>query len=149
MFPFAENDTTRGRYLTHARWEAVLSDGRLAVQQDEGDGTEGEASSWLQLKSFCEAEGLSVAALRLRFRSHVVQVGPQNAQAYFFRPGVVGFMAGPTTKVLYAGYLDEASGLVRVTTLLAPALEVLVTDERDPADPVAVGPSLIRAISPS
>lgn len=144
-FPFGETPESRGRLLTHARWEARLSDGRLAVQQDVGDGTEGETSSWLRLKAFCRQEGVSVRALSLRFRSHVVAAGPEGAAGYFLRPGVVGFAGGPTKAAYYAGHLDAGTGRVHVITWLVPELEPLDSEWRDPADPKGVGPSLIAA----
>lgn len=141
-YPRGETPLSQALFLDHARWEATLSDESVALQQDGGDGV--GPSSWLWLARYCREAGLWVDRLRLRFRSHVVDAGPCGAPGYFYRPGVLGFAAGGTTRAAFAGHLDPATGAVQVVSWVLPDLTPHSSEWRDPADEKLVGPSLIR-----
>lgn len=137
----AEDEYTRARYLSHPRWEATLSDGTVALMDDDRPG-EAESSAWMRLKAHCEANNLAVTRLVIRFRSHAEAPLPDNAPGYFFRRNLIGWIDGVTHSHFLLGYLGE-DGIVHIQRWKVPELILRDQEQRDPADERSVGPSLI------
>jgi hypothetical protein len=140
-FRLTEDDEGRARYYTHARWEAVLSDGTTAVG-DDGPG-EAAPSAWMRLRDHCAAAGVFVVELRVRFRSHGERPVPAGAAGYFFRTCLVGWLDGVTQGYFLVGHQAAPGGPVRVQKWSVPELLPYGAEDRDPADEKGVGPSLI------
>lgn len=140
----AEDDYSREFWLANARWVATLSDGRRAHQDDGRPGH--PDSAWLRLGRFLAASGLHLVGLRVGFRNGPAFVLPGDADGYFFRTAAGAFAngRGRTYRLYLAGHLQ--GGLVRVRTYQVPEMRLLEEEDRDPADPGSVGPSLLTKL---
>jgi hypothetical protein len=133
------DDWAREHRLAEAVWAARLSDGTEVVSDD---GRPGEtASAWLRLGEHVRANSLRVVGLALRFRGEPPVRLPDDAAGYFFRRSAGAFLDCPSQSFFLAGWLDGP--VVRVRAYSVPDLTFLGEEERDPADPERVGPSLL------
>lgn len=138
---FSEDDFTRDRYYTDARWEAVLSDGRRAIM-DDGRAGLSVNSAWLRLKAYlADNPSLRINELLVRFRSHVVSPLPRDAAGYVFLKGALGSPSfTKTVDQFLIGFLDDTNQVVYVKYNLPELLE-----EVSGTRPVEqVGEALIR-----
>lgn len=149
-----QDDFIQSKYLDETLWVATLSDGTTAYQDDGRPGLD-ERSAWVRLRRHCLETGVRVTGISLRFRSRTVVAAPEGAAAYFFRKNIVGFASGGANQHCYlVGWQEEPGGPVKVVRWRVPELvptslpgEDGSMEERDPADPQAVGDSLIPGVS--
>ena len=64
-------------------WIAHLDNGLKVYQDDDRPGLT-ERVAWLRLKQYIHDNHCNITGLFLRFRSHELQVVPQNKDGYFF-----------------------------------------------------------------
>ncbi len=113
--------------LPDLRWVAKLSNGQT-VWQDDRDG----GNSWRDLKKYVEDNRLSVVALQVEFRSHIVEC-PSGFFAYYFNKGArASFNSMKECFIVGYGTKSEIDvGVIPVYFYYTPELEVASTDVRD------------------
>lgn len=103
------------------RWVVDLDNGQSVYEDDGRPGTEG--SAWPRLGAYCREHGLSIAAMRLQFRSHVVHL-PPGMDGYYFAKSSLGVWGEPESYAGFvAGYVANNQLLVR--NFKVPELEPL------------------------
>lgn len=143
MICLNEDDWTQNKYLISARWEAILSDHSIVI--DDSDRPDySERSAWLRLKYYLTEKKLNIIGLRIRFRDHVIEPVPRNAPAYFLRDGACASLHQQITKkILVVGHLDPVKQEILTQVFITPELRLLYSEWRDPNDVDKVGESLI------
>jgi hypothetical protein len=102
-------------------WIAKLSNNLLVYQDDDRYGR--IPNAWIRLKEYIKKNNLSVIALAVRFRSHIVEI-PPNSKGYYYAKSI--FMNGSTSKDCIAiGYYNEDTNKFDVTDFAIPELEPL------------------------
>jgi hypothetical protein len=141
----AEDDYTLEQKLHCARWYARLSDGTVVISDDDRPGAE-PASAWLRLGKYLTGNpGLSIREFWVGFRDSNVHTGivPENAEGYFFRKSVLGFLNDNVTLGFFLlGHLEN--GTVHVQRWKVPEMILVEKETRNPFDSQAVSESLIR-----
>ena len=136
------DDYTQEKWLSEARWIAVLSTGEQVLQDDDRPGVEPK-SAWLRLGEHVKKTGSKIVELSIRFRDEPAVTFPSNAEGYFFRKSMGAFLFSDTSYGFYVvGVLQEGTLLVQKWKV--PEMVLVEEEIRDPADDDKVGPSLIR-----
>ena len=119
-----------GYVLDRWHWFVTLNNGETVFQDDYRPGL-AEPMAWRRLRSYCRENNLSITSLKLRFRSHVETPLPDNQKGYFFAHnamslvGLTGSIRDGVTSTLdfcLLGYIERATGLLRVTRWKVPEL---------------------------
>lgn len=110
-------------------WIATLSNGET-VYQDDGRPNVKPSSAWTRLKAYCKNKDLHITNIKLRNRSHVVDVG-SNHDGYFFCKSAGALMFGDLTMHSFViGTLTGEKLSARKWRL--PELIAEPVEERDP-----------------
>ncbi|MAF25438.1 hypothetical protein CL634_07680 [bacterium] len=110
-------------------WVVTLSNDETIYQDDNRPGVKPE-SAWIRLKSYCQENGLHITSMKIKNRSHVVEVD-SDCDGYFFCKGAGGFMFGDTTYLSFSiGTLQDGELKVRRWSL--PEIEPSTIEFRDP-----------------
>ena len=112
-------------------WICTLSNGEIIYQDDERPDRM-HHSAWVRLKNYCEANGLYVVKIQLKFRSHSEFVFDEEADGYCFRKGVLGSFGSANQHFYLVGILKN--GIVNMQKWSVPELILSETDERNPSD---------------
>lgn len=87
------------------RWVAELSNGQTVYEDDGREGVM-PLSAWVRLKSHCEETNTNIVAMRLQFRSNIVEL-PRNKAGYFLVKQAFGVWGDSESFNAYvAGYLE-------------------------------------------
>jgi len=109
-------------------WVVTLSNGETIYQDDDRPGVE-PSSAWIRLKSYCEENDLHITSMKIKNRSHVVEVD-SDCDGYFFCKGAGGFMFGDMTYLSFSiGTLQDGELKVRRWSL--PEIESSTIEIRD------------------
>ena len=81
-------------------WVVTLSNDETIYQDDDRPGVE-PGSAWIRLKSYCEENDLHITSMKIKNRSHVVEVD-SDCDGYFFCKGAGGFMFGDATYLSFS-----------------------------------------------
>ena len=112
-------------------WMVTLSNDETIYQDDDRPGVE-PGSAWIRLKSYCEANDLHIISMKIKNRSHVVEVD-SGCDGYFFCKGAGGFMFGDATYLSFSiGTLQDGELKVRRWSL--PEIEPSTIEIRDASE---------------
>ena len=75
---------------------------------------------WLEIKSKCEEESLSVEAIRLQYRSHVVRSNTKSSEGVYLVRSIMGEVGGITRNYYTVGKMKK--GAVHKSRWLLPEL---------------------------
>jgi len=143
MICLKEDDYTRNRFLSNTRWEALLSDGSVCIEDNDRPEYK-ERSAWLRLKEYLKETNLKINNIIVRFRDNIITPVPPNAPAYMIRDGAFSlFMKQETKKLLIIGFLHPEEQKVHTQVFFVPELRRLYSEWRDPNDEKQIGESLI------
>jgi len=118
-------------------WIAMLSNGETIYQDDDRPNVEPQ-SAWLRLKSYCEDNDLHIVNMKIKNRSHMLEVGNE-CDGFFFCKVAGSYMFGTETHHAFSiGTLEN--GRLRVRKWNLPSLEPDRFEDRDPHE---VGEMLI------
>ena len=114
---------------SNAMWIVELSNGEKVFQDDGRPGLK-EHSAWIRLKYYCTENNLYIKSMKLKFRSHEIDIGKDD-EGHYFCKGVSGLMFDDDTRHLYmAGALKE-NGSLLVRSWMVPELEPEASEPRD------------------
>lgn len=142
MICLKDDDFTQSKFLNESRWEAYLSDGTIALQDDDREGI--EDSAWIRLKQYLKDTNLKINNLSLRFRDNVIYPVPPNSAGYMLRRGVLSTLhQQDTRKLIIVGHLDLVENKILAQTWFSPELIRFSSEWRDINSEREVGESLI------
>ena len=117
---------------THSEWyeEYQKDRGKVWVVTELSDGSKvyfSEHSTWLKLKEVCIEKQISITQLQLQFRSHLVDIEIDGAEALYLIRSVKGLLGGETKNYITVGKIK--SGSVKKDMWLIPELIIEETFE--------------------
>lgn len=133
-----EDEFTQEKFLSEARWTALLSNGEQVISDDGRPGA--TASAWLRLGDYVRERGLKIKTVWFTFRNEPPVRLPDDCQGYFFCKRVGAFLRTETNFSFFmVGYLKD--GVVRVKRYKVPEMTFVSEESRTPEES---GLSLIR-----
>jgi len=117
---------------THEEWYEEYQKDRgkvwiITELSDDGKIYFSEYKTWLKVKELCEEQQLSVSRLQLQFRSHVVDVEIEGAEALYLIRSVRGSLGGESKDYMTVGKIKSDS--VKKDMWLIPELIIEETFE--------------------
>lgn len=83
---------------------------------------------WLMLKQYCESSNINVDKIKLKYKSHSVEINTHDAQAVYLVQSILGSLSNDTKQTVTVGILNHDNKKIKKTIWILPEIVEYLTE---------------------
>ena len=86
---------------------------------------------WLILKQYCESSNINIDKIKLKYKSHSVDIDTHDAKAIYLVQSILGSLSNDTKHTVTVGILSHDNDKIKKTIWILPEIVEYITEYDD------------------